>query len=590
MRMALREAEKAAADGETPTGCVIVEPKILEPAHDGRDPVFDWDPSVATILGRAHNQTEGLADATAHAEMLALSSAFAAKGNWRLVNARLYVTKEPCPMCAGGIVLARPRTVIWGVSDPKRGGGTVFNIFSHPGINHHPEVVAGVLEDGCRSVLQNFFRSRRGGAKRLISKALSLLAAALFSFPLFALTTNDVDIAALAACGTGTTNGWTVCGIDSYSDKTVNIRLNKDGEYVLSPEFPKPIRSLLVTVKSSSVSGRKLAFLPLVDEVYDTAHQAVCDYSPNKDTYVSQKLDFASDLDFTAFKIDFDDGGGNTGWGISSLAVITDTPSAASPPTSLTVKSRASSATLRWLNDGNTVSNLVSLSRILHTPEGGTAVKDYDFEDCVNTGKSESDMSKAFHELYPDFTSEKLYYPTNETGAIRISTGKANGILTHAGFADCTNLTMEVTAKRYAGDDRMENVSVYWIGDGAVTNVLGAIQVSDEFSRSLVSIASVPSDTPIHLSNLDGSKSNRRFLIDRIRILENYAPESTTTNTVAGIMRPASGVFHLRGLSPRSTYQVRISAYDSAGILSDPSEPLVFVTAASDPGVIFRFQ
>ena len=161
MKMALREAEKAAADGEVPTGCVVVEPAVLEPAHDGHPPVFDWNPSVARILGRAHNQTEGLCDATAHAEMLAMSGAFTVKGDWRLTGARLYVTKEPCPMCAGGIVLARPDAVVWGVSDPKRGGGTVFGIFSHPGVNHHPEVVAGVMEEEALSILQRFFRNRR---------------------------------------------------------------------------------------------------------------------------------------------------------------------------------------------------------------------------------------------------------------------------------------------------------------------------------------------------------------------------------------------------------------------------------------------
>ena len=161
MRMALREAEKAAADGEVPTGCVIVEPAVIEPAHDGHAAVFDWDPSLARILGRAHNQTEGLSDATAHAEMLAMSAAFQAKGDWRLCGARLYVTKEPCPMCAGGIVLARPAAVVWGVSDPKRGGGTTFGIFGHPGINHHPEVVTGVLEAESKSILQTFFRARR---------------------------------------------------------------------------------------------------------------------------------------------------------------------------------------------------------------------------------------------------------------------------------------------------------------------------------------------------------------------------------------------------------------------------------------------
>jgi len=153
MAMALREAEKAAADGEVPAGCVIVEmPRGGEP------------PAMAAecrILGRAHNQTEGLTDATAHAEMLALSQAFAARGNWRLTGCRLYVTKEPCPMCAGGIVLARLDAVVWGVSDPKRGGGTEFGIFSHPGINHHPEIVTGVMEAEGLSIMREFFQSRR---------------------------------------------------------------------------------------------------------------------------------------------------------------------------------------------------------------------------------------------------------------------------------------------------------------------------------------------------------------------------------------------------------------------------------------------
>jgi len=161
MRMALREAEKAGADGEVPLGCVIVEPAVLEPAHDGHPSVYDPNPTAARILGRAHNQTEMLSDATAHAEMLAMSAAFQAMGDWRLSGTRLYVTKEPCPMCAGGIVLARIDTVVWGVSDPKRGGGTTFGIFGHPGVNHHPEILAGVLEDESKAVLQDFFRRRR---------------------------------------------------------------------------------------------------------------------------------------------------------------------------------------------------------------------------------------------------------------------------------------------------------------------------------------------------------------------------------------------------------------------------------------------
>ena len=151
MKMALREAEKAAEDGEVPTGCIIVE----EPES------LDDMPSSARILARAHNQTEDLEDATAHAEILALSAAFQAKGNWRLSGTRMYVTKEPCPMCAGAIVLARIPTVIWGVSDPKRGGGTTFGIFEHPGINHHPNIISGVLEEPCKQILKDFFQKRR---------------------------------------------------------------------------------------------------------------------------------------------------------------------------------------------------------------------------------------------------------------------------------------------------------------------------------------------------------------------------------------------------------------------------------------------
>ena len=161
MAMALREAVHADEDGETPLGCVVVEPAVLEPAHDGRPAVPDPDPLKARILGRGRNQTEMLADAMAHAEMLALSAAFAAKGAWRLTGARMYVTKEPCPMCAGAIVLARLDAVVWGVSDSRRGGGSVFGIFGHPGVNHHPSVRCGVMEAEAKSLLVGFFRHLR---------------------------------------------------------------------------------------------------------------------------------------------------------------------------------------------------------------------------------------------------------------------------------------------------------------------------------------------------------------------------------------------------------------------------------------------
>ena len=150
MRMALRQAHLAAEDGEVPAGCII-----LDTVEDGR-------PLGQRLLGQAHNQVEQLRDPTAHAEILAITQAAAARGDWRLTDTVLYVTKEPCAMCAGAIVLARIPVVVFGAPDPRRGGAvSVFNILNHPRLNHRVEVVGGVLEEDCRSVLQGFFRARR---------------------------------------------------------------------------------------------------------------------------------------------------------------------------------------------------------------------------------------------------------------------------------------------------------------------------------------------------------------------------------------------------------------------------------------------
>ncbi len=157
MRRALREARAAAEAGETPTGAVI--------AH--RDPARPDVP--VRIVGRARNQVELLKDPTAHAEMIAITQAAGALGDWRLTNTTLYVTKEPCPMCAGAIVLARIPVVVFGARDSVRGAaGSKFNLLDHPDLNHRCEVVGGILEDECRELLQSFFQAcrRRSGARQ----------------------------------------------------------------------------------------------------------------------------------------------------------------------------------------------------------------------------------------------------------------------------------------------------------------------------------------------------------------------------------------------------------------------------------------
>jgi tRNA(adenine34) deaminase len=148
MAEALRLAQLAQEEGEVPTGCVIVDAGQVLRASDA-------------IIARTYNQVEKLCDPTAHAEMLAIAEATEAINDWRLTNTVLYVTKEPCAMCAGAIVLARIPLVVYGVSDEQRGGVSVFNLLDHPRLNHRCEVLSGVLEDPCRDLLQDFFRDRR---------------------------------------------------------------------------------------------------------------------------------------------------------------------------------------------------------------------------------------------------------------------------------------------------------------------------------------------------------------------------------------------------------------------------------------------
>ena len=142
MGEALRQAVRAYEAEETPVGAVIV--------REGR------------IVARAFNQVELLKDATAHAEMLAVTQAEEVAGDWRLNGCTLYVTKEPCPMCAGAIVHARLDRVVYGVSDPKGGAaGSALNLLQFPTLNHQCAITRGVREAECRALLQEFFAGRR---------------------------------------------------------------------------------------------------------------------------------------------------------------------------------------------------------------------------------------------------------------------------------------------------------------------------------------------------------------------------------------------------------------------------------------------
>lgn len=148
MRAALREAHASLERDEVPVGCVVV--------HDG------------IVVGRGHNQVEALQDATAHAEVLAIGAASNAMGSWRLSDCTLYVTLEPCSMCAGAIVLARLGRLVYGASDPKAGAcGSVLDVTGERRLNHRVPITSGVLAEECGELLREFFRKKRRAALRL---------------------------------------------------------------------------------------------------------------------------------------------------------------------------------------------------------------------------------------------------------------------------------------------------------------------------------------------------------------------------------------------------------------------------------------
>jgi tRNA(adenine34) deaminase len=144
MEMALDEAAQAAAEDEVPIGAVIVSPKT-------------------GVLARAHNQRERLRDPTAHAEMIAITQAAQSMPSWRLEGCILYVTLEPCPMCAGAAVQARVPMVVYGTPDPKAGAcDTLYQITNDPRLNHRCTVISGVMADRCAIILSDYFRGKRG--------------------------------------------------------------------------------------------------------------------------------------------------------------------------------------------------------------------------------------------------------------------------------------------------------------------------------------------------------------------------------------------------------------------------------------------
>ena len=379
-------------------------------------------------------------------------------------------------------------------------------------------------------------------------------------------------------------------GIDSYAGPT-SIRVNSKEDYLISPDFDANIKSVIIKVKSSATSGRRLIIIPCVNGEYSVDLAIACTYSPNDNSYVPQSLDFRTVPVTTQFKIALEDNGDGftTAWGISYLAVVT---SGVISPTKITVdKIHGTDVRVSWIENGFAASNLVTISKVSVTDTTFSIRNSYDFELCENSGTGDTqDRSTDLHEKYPDFSGEKIYYPLQSSGILRVSARSEKGYLTHRGYPDYSGMAIEITGKRYSSDKNCKNISAYYLDSEQQIQEIGSMDIGDEFTTKRILLSGVPGGTAINIGNLDSAKTERRFLIDRIRFLSDYIPGATTTNIVQTAIITGASSCRIHGLSRSTEYFVTVSAIDASGSIAKPSDPTCFTTAEKDVGTLIRFR
>ena len=440
------------------------------------------------------------------------------------------------------------------------------------------------------------------------------LAALLVAFsPQIRAESIVVDIAALAASTNqytneiefASTNGWTLSGIDSYADKP-NIRLSEKGDYLISPTFSQRISRIELMVKSSSQTGRRLAFIPIYDGIpsNDTSLWSLCDYSPNKDTYVPRTISFAHGANVHAFKMGFDNGGGSTGWGVSAMTIVThDAPDLAAPADLSASDVKKTSCRLSWTNPVNAVSNKIEVSQISVREAYGSALDEYDFAAFTNTATNAKDCydkNSLQMYAYPSFSGTNIYAAGCSTGVVQISSSDFQGYLRYDfssirdALAENADASLQVSARKHATDVS----SVQWkllvaqINDSGETNRTEEVDLCGEFPSSPFSIQI---DNPkncqaIVLRPSDATKKNRRILVDHLAFTSTGPIAVCETNLISTVFATGAAKCTLSGLCPKTEYVARVTAFDETGNESDPSEPISFTTAGSTPPLVIRLQ
>lgn len=429
--------------------------------------------------------------------------------------------------------------------------------------------------------------------RQILLKSLVFLLFCSCFIPLHAEVTNTVDIAALIACETGETNGWSVTGLQSYAaSRGGGVKLNTQSSLIKSPVFSAPVIRIDLRVRSSSPSGRRLAFMPLLADDDEKASPLFCTHSPNDDTYIRQTLAWDAAIGVRQFSIAREGETGTTVWGIAEMSVVTAGDPMDAPPADVRIEGvRSTSARIVWTNpDAPVISNRISLVRTERIPESGTILAEEDFATCVNTGSSTgNDRSSDLSNRCPGWSGSRIYYYPNTNGILQISTGSDKGVLVHRGLEDLSDVTVRIRAQGHPSDPLSRTLSVFQT-EGGVTNVLGTIQLENAFATGSVPLSAGSPNLPLCFGNLDSVKSNRRILIDEIAFIRNYQSEHLDEQRLSDLIIPTNGHHLLRGLSPLTDYRAAVSAILSDGSESRPSETIRFTTVRASEALCISIR
>lgn len=390
--------------------------------------------------------------------------------------------------------------------------------------------------------------------------------------PLFAETTNEVDIAALleVAVNNVTTNaaGWTLNSIGRYSDP--DLQFNAGDDWMLSPDYGIPILRLEFSVRCSASATRRLV---VADE---STGAEVCRFLPcavgNKDEM--QSFDFAAEEGLTQFRLKINTDDGNSGnWGIGRIVVVTADPVFA--PTGLAVvRTNANYCVLAWENGANTVSNRVD-TLLVERGAGETALLETGF-DNFTAGRNPVQSDDKLPQVDAALSGVNIYAPTNTSGICQIGKGKELGFIRYDGIADYSNVVLRLRAKRYPGDNA--ETTIVSVDPAGMTNEVETIVLVADYADYEINLSSITNEGSALLIGYYKTKSNRRVLLDSMSIVRLSADGETQVDSRFISAAPGPVCFRMPfDLEPKAEYRFSVRAVNGDGIMSDAATVEVHV-------------